>query len=633
MYCVRLSLPLPCIPGVDAQDFLRLDPRGGAPAAGKSSAAGKRAQGPRAAERGVVLGDWFGGVMSARVRRAGAPEFTQPGSARSPTMGRRSPLKSPSAFASPSRLQPIGESASSPTLGAARTRPRAGRRSTKKLDITGHQKTDHPLGAGARGWNENPKYRTSGEMWHDRWETMQPHASFDVDGDGVVSNLDYYLAKQFDRDHNGMLDDEEKIEMRKVLTKKGTQAFQAMGHGPHVASIAAKTHSSLFNPTPRETDPTKNIDPHSNEWHLQMKNLENKTKSRAGMSSHVVKKCVEHADTEAGQINMMDSMVGQGIHQMMGSGWRSDQENHHDVYDKQSGAWIDKKDAPKEVRDQDQDFVQNAKGNQVRRANAILDAYADEEVLEDSAELRMHQAGDRMMAEEKILHNFDTPTFDSSRSRALGRNRASMVNTSVTGAQAKSGKLKSTDARSLRKLFRQLDVDGSGALDREEVKMLAAAGGKAMSERQLSDAMKQMDKDGSGEIDFEEFAEWWQHGILNPPVGTDVFRRITNQLETKFSNFRSVFRKFDENHDGTLSQHEFRKGLENCGIVLDDKEYSELMKTLDEDNSNEIDYNEFSASGMVGGKFFAARDPKGFSGEVTKKVISSIPMQQQHHNL
>lgn len=45
------------------------------------------------------------------------------------------------------------------------------------------------------------------------------------------------------------------------------------------------------------------------------------------------------------------------------------------------------------------------------------------------------------------------------------------------------------------------------------------------------------------------------------------------------------------------------------------------MDTLDEDGSNEIDYNEFASSGVVGGKYFSARDPQGFSGEFTKKAM------------
>ena len=45
---------------------------------------------------------------------------------------------------------------------------------------------------------------------------------------------------------------------------------------------------------------------------------------------------------------------------------------------------------------------------------------------------------------------------------------------------------------------------------------------------------------------------------------------------------RTLFRSFDENADGTVSQHEFRKGIENLGIVVTDDEFAELMETLDE---------------------------------------------------
>lgn len=103
-------------------------------------------------------------------------------------------------------------------------------------------------------------------------------------------------------------------------------------------------------------------------------------------------------------------------------------------------------------------------------------------------------------------------------------------------------------------------------------------------------------------IDYAEFEKWWTHGTVRPAAGTEVFRRISNQLECKFSNFRKVrslarsrlssvhslctalyqypllcvdlksrtpsrtrarslacmqvFRQFDENKDGTLSHHE-----------------------------------------------------------------------------
>ena len=195
--------------------------------------------------------------MSARVGRPGAPQLAQPGSSRSPGHGRRSPHKSPSGRP---QLAPVGESQSTPELLSerrvrvqpTRTRPRAGRRSTQTLDVCSpHRPAAHPLGNGSQGWNDKPKHRTPAELWHKRWEELQPDPSYDVDGDGVVSNLDYYLASQFDKDRNGKLDAAEIYEMRKVLTKKGTAAFNALGAGPTIKKIAEKTHASMFGHTPR----------------------------------------------------------------------------------------------------------------------------------------------------------------------------------------------------------------------------------------------------------------------------------------------------------------------------------------------------------------------------------------------
>jgi calmodulin len=250
------------------------------------------------------------------------------------------------------------------------------------------------------------------------------------------------------------------------------------------------------------------------------------------------------------------------------------------------------------VRDQDQDWTTDAEGNKVRRDNPILEGFQDQQKIHDPAALRMHQAGERMLEENEL--------FDNTRIRG------------ANAPQPKHGRLAKPEKKSLRRLFNQLDVDRNGTLDEHELVALAAAGGKKLSRRQLAEAMAEMDADGSGSVEYEEFEKWWEHGAQHPPQGTEVFRRITAQLETKFSNLRGVFRKFDENHDGTLSHHEFRKGLELAGIPLEDQEFKDLLKTLDEDNSNEIDYNEFADSGMMGGKYFAARDPKGFSGCTTK---------------
>jgi hypothetical protein len=61
-----------------------------------------------------------------------------------------------------------------------------------------------------------------------------------------------------------------------------------------------------------------------------------------------------------------------------------------------------------------------------------------------------------------------------------------------------------------RKLFDQVDDDGSGLLDIDEIPKLAALLGLRLTPEQKEAAMQEMDADGSGEVDFEEFWKWWQ---------------------------------------------------------------------------------------------------------------------------
>lgn len=60
----------------------------------------------------------------------------------------------------------------------------------------------------------------------------------------------------------------------------------------------------------------------------------------------------------------------------------------------------------------------------------------------------------------------------------------------------------------LRTVFLEIDTDGSGALDRGEVVVLAQRLGHTLTDAQLSRAMSEMDSDGGGSVDFDEFKNW-----------------------------------------------------------------------------------------------------------------------------
>lgn len=77
-------------------------------------------------------------------------------------------------------------------------------------------------------WTDNPKHRTVTGLKAARAAEMRPHGTFDVDGDGVVSSTDYYLANKFDDDGNGVLDNEERAELRKKMVEKTVAEYRRL---------------------------------------------------------------------------------------------------------------------------------------------------------------------------------------------------------------------------------------------------------------------------------------------------------------------------------------------------------------------------------------------------------------------
>ena len=72
-----------------------------------------------------------------------------------------------------------------------------------------------------------------------------------------------------------------------------------------------------------------------------------------------------------------------------------------------------------------------------------------------------------------------------------------------------TAQVESMEVRRVRKLFQEIDLDGSGALDRTEVTALIRQMGQSLKKEEVDAAMLAMDADGSGEVDFNEFKDWW----------------------------------------------------------------------------------------------------------------------------
>ena len=82
----------------------------------------------------------------------------------------------------------------------------------------------------------------------------------------------------------------------------------------------------------------------------------------------------------------------------------------------------------------------------------------------------------------------------------------------VSAAAAVKHNAEVAQVNTLRAMFNQIDTDGNGTLDRDEIEQMAQILGMRFNKAQMDAAWAFMDRDGSGEVDFNEFKKW--HDIL-----------------------------------------------------------------------------------------------------------------------
>jgi calmodulin len=165
-----------------------------------------------------------------------------------------------------------------------------------------------------------------------------------------------------------------------------------------------------------------------------------------------------------------------------------------------------------------------------------------------------------------------------------------------------------------RQLFHEIDADGGGTLDRDEIQQLAKRLGKRVSGKALAEAMQEMDADGSGEIEFEEFLSWWKGhqakgggGFFSglsldflksappPPPETELERnlRLADEEAERQREARQVFDEIDEDGGGSLDRDEIKQLAKKLGKRISEKQLNEAMQEMDADGSGDVVFEEF----------------------------------------
>jgi calcium-dependent protein kinase len=131
------------------------------------------------------------------------------------------------------------------------------------------------------------------------------------------------------------------------------------------------------------------------------------------------------------------------------------------------------------------------------------------------------------------------------------------------------------EKKDLEKIFRSMDKDGNGTLDRQEVLYgYEEHFGVAITEEAVDAMFQSVDLDGNNCIDYTEF-------VMATMNEKDL---ISNE------KLKAAFRLFDKDNSGTISPDEIRKVL---GIGSSDLHLSQLIAEIDENGDGEIQFDEF----------------------------------------
>lgn len=131
-------------------------------------------------------------------------------------------------------------------------------------------------------------------------------------------------------------------------------------------------------------------------------------------------------------------------------------------------------------------------------------------------------------------------------------------------------------------MFRDIDRDGSGFIDPQELKEIATRLGNPLSDKQLKALFRTIDTDKNGKISAEEFVAW----IQDEQSKNDV-KKYFHATATK------IFEDIDTDGSGFLDKEELKAVTIRLGEDFTDKEISKIFKAMDKNKDGKVGLQEF----------------------------------------
>jgi len=127
-------------------------------------------------------------------------------------------------------------------------------------------------------------------------------------------------------------------------------------------------------------------------------------------------------------------------------------------------------------------------------------------------------------------------------------------------------------------VFKQVDVNGDGTIDREELGKLFAKLEHEITEEELRSVFSNLDLDGDGTISEEEFSKWY----------------ISSE-ERILSKVKPIFDTFDADKSGTIDRNEVRELLKTLEPKVTESDVDDAIHAMYKSGpAEEITYEEFT---------------------------------------
>mmetsp|Transcript_16304 Transcript_16304/g.19541 ORF Transcript_16304/g.19541 Transcript_16304/m.19541 type:complete len:168 (+) Transcript_16304:42-545(+) len=149
---------------------------------------------------------------------------------------------------------------------------------------------------------------------------------------------------------------------------------------------------------------------------------------------------------------------------------------------------------------------------------------------------------------------------------------------SKSGVSRKVAELTAEQKQEIREAFDLFDTDGSGSIDKNELKVAMRALGFEPKKEEIAKMIQDIDKDNSGEIDFPEFLEMMTAKMGERDSKTEILK---------------AFRLFDDDETGYITLENLRRVAKEIGENMTDKELQEMIEEADRTNDGKVSEDEF----------------------------------------